>query len=179
MHPLLASRHLIGNAEEAEEQRQQVVSVATLVVAELIWQIFGLTQCDLINKRVAREDSPLEHTAITLQIVLTTDEVPAEVAPIHIVNLIAQKVLQVVRHRGLRHIIRIAIYPSIVSTDMLWLRRVHTGKEHLAPLSVLQLWLAVDLDILVWFVGITLHLRRIDRLTLLHSNRTRHVGSTI
>ena len=179
LHPLLAPRHLKGNAEEAEEQWQEVVSIAPLVVAKLIWQIFGLAQCDLINKRVARQDASLEHTAITLQVVLTADEVPAKVTPVHIVNLIAQEVLQVVRHRGLRHIIGIAIHPTVVTTYMLRLRRVHTREEHLAPRGILDLRLVVYLDILVRFVWIALYLRCIDRLTLLHGNRTSHVGSTI
>ena len=62
---------------------------------------------------------------------------------------------------------------------MLRLRRVHTGEEHLAPRGILDLRLVVYFDILVRFVWISLNLRRIDRLTLLHGNRTSHVGSTI
>ena len=112
---------------------------------------------------------------VRLQVILTADEVPHEIAPVHEVNLVTEEEAEVLTKgrtiiRFLLSAVLVAyttsfdIRPLFVSTHMTSLRRIHTREDHAELLHVLVGSLMTGNDIMV-FLAFHFRCRSILRMT--------------
>ena len=93
---LLVAVKLIYQAQQAEHKWQEEVTVACRVVSHFAWQVALRAQISLVESGDAREPVAVQDGLVAcLNVVLTSHEVPEEVTPVHIVELIGEEVIKV------------------------------------------------------------------------------------
>ena len=94
-HTLVAAESLPEKAEQAEEERQHIEHVVSLILLQFVRQLFLIAIHGIVDEGDTSEPVSVFLLAIALKTVLTAGKVPHEVAPIHEVNLIGHEEIQV------------------------------------------------------------------------------------
>ncbi len=106
-HPELLDaslRHesLPAYADDAEQQREHIENVVTLVFAALVGRKQTLVaETRIVDKGYSRYPVAAVHLAVALYVVLSSGKVPHEVAPVHVIELIYEEEVEIFGHRGL------------------------------------------------------------------------------
>ena len=143
-------------AQQAQEQRKEIIVVLALVFLEDEGCIGLVSQPRLVDEADTALPVAIEQVSrhLTVDLVLTTDEIPHEVAPVHPVQLIVEEECEIGAHRGLAvgatgDALALAVHVSLVEIDAALVGSApHTGEEHLAGSIILRIDGAVDMDVL-------------------------------
>ncbi len=102
-------QRLIEQADEAQKQGKHVENIVPLVaLAEFVGQRRLVAQTRIVDKRYARNPVAQMRLTVALDIVLAAGEIPHEISPVHMIELIIDKITQVdiearLPHRLLEH----------------------------------------------------------------------------
>ena len=119
-----------------------------LVLFQVVRQQILIAQAGIVDKGEACEPVAMFGFAVSLNVVLTTGEVPEEVAPVHPVALIAEEEREVVQlRRNFHHdVLTAAVVGHTGATDLTahpvlvvlgMVRTVHTGEQHVLSVDIL------------------------------------------
>ena len=87
---------MVYQTDNTQQERKEEVRVSCTVLLHLTWQHSLRTEVQLVDCLDSRKPIAISNSDIrSLYIVLATYEVPKEISPIHIVELIGQEVVQV------------------------------------------------------------------------------------
>ena len=181
----LAAIGLPQQTDDAQQERQHVEHVVALVtLAIVVGQQALVAQARIVNQGDARYPVTLGDFAHALAVVLATGEVPHEVAPVHVVELIVDEERHVLEERGLDALLGVYLVAVGVevcgSLNHLALRTeplailtlvflvVDAREEHVLLGAVLIFGLAAHGHIAVGVGGRGLHLLGIECASLLH-----------
>ena len=102
---MAAAHRLPCYAQDAEQQGQHVEDVvAGVVLAVLVGQLLLVAQAGVVDGGDAADPVAQVRLAVAAHIVLAAGEVPHEVAPVHVVELVVEEVAQVNHKPGLPHL---------------------------------------------------------------------------
>ena len=91
----LAFERLPKQSDDAEQQRQAIEHVVSLVVFQLIGHFALVAQPQVVDEGNARNPVAMLQFAVALNVVLSAREVPHEIAPIHEIALVSEEETQV------------------------------------------------------------------------------------
>ena len=133
---------LIDQTDQPQDEGEEIVGVPRLVAGHFVRQILLRSEVLLVDPPDAREPVAVGDEGIGgLNVVLTSYEVPEEVAPVHVVELVGEEVVQVLECRRFDDYRRSV--PRTVVPD-----RLAAEVEHLGTLGA-PLVVADDLSVLV------------------------------
>ena len=107
----LVAVELVNQAEQTEQEGQEEICIARRILGHLARQTTLRTEVKLVKGRNTREPITVSDSILVgLNIVLTSYKVPEEVAPIHIVELVGEEVVEILTERRLcealaRHVV--------------------------------------------------------------------------
>ena len=143
---LVVAEELPYETHQAQYEGQAIEYVVSLIVAKLRGQLALVTQSHIVEEGNTRYPVAVLPLSVALQIVLTTREVPHEVAPVHEVHLVTQEEAQVLEHGWglhLNHVATVLIrlggtlhtaHPALISLAVRL--TVHTWEEHVLLIHV-------------------------------------------
>ena len=157
------------------------------IIDDVEWHILLRTHQNFVDKRNTGNPVPIQHLAITLNVVLTAGEVPHEVAPIHEIQLIREEELQVFRECRFHYALhlsaivifhRLAFYlrPVLVGLYMARVGTVHTWEQHVQFVDIFVFLIGAGHEIAVFLVFILLDHTAPGRFALC---RDRHAASSL
>ena len=178
-----ATECLPAQANNTENQRQAVEHVVPLVLLQFGRQQPLVSHQELVDEVEARNPIAVLNLTIAADVVLTSHEVPEEVAPVHEVHLVIEEEGKVFRHGGdgkrlllaaivVAHLLSLdtARHPLLVEVDLLCPIvgvgfAVHAWENHVLRVNI---FVAVAHDyVAVFFVGTGLFLLAVDGGALL------------
>ena len=163
-------RHACQQSDEAQEQRQTVEHVVSLVVLQAVGQLALVSQASVVDERNAGNPVSFFQVAIALDVVLVSREVPHEVSPVHEVALIGQEEADVLQLGGNLHRDRLSAavvghIRTVHATHPVFIglrvgTTVHAWEEHILGIYVF-IFVRND-EIRILLVGIFLFLTSVD-----------------
>ena len=166
------------HTDDTQQERQHVIHIVSLVVAQFGRQLRLVTQHGIVDSRNTADPVTLRYITIRLQVVLTSCKVPHEVAPVHEVHLVTEEEAHILAKRRtitrlitsavlIAHTMTMDIGPLFVGLYMVRIRRPHTRERHLKLLHILVGLLVTGTLIAI---GLTVHMRSrcILRIATLH-----------
>ena len=98
----LVAHQLVHKADQSQDERQEVVGVAPLVVGDFVRQVALRAEVLLVDPADAREPVAVGDGRMGgLDVALASYEVPHEVAPVHVAELVVDEEVQVFEERRL------------------------------------------------------------------------------
>ena len=139
-HPKLLDTFLsaVGLPEEARQTKQQGQAeedVMSLVVFQIIGQKRLISVECIVDEGDTGDPLSMFHFAIALNVILSTSEVPHEVAPVHEIHLIREEESEVVHLCG--HFSSEAIRLSLIFSRNIYSLRFHTTEPFVVEAGVL------------------------------------------
>ena len=133
---------LVNQTNEPEKHGQQEQFVHGLVHRHTTGQLVLITKSLGIDEFQTRVPVPVEYSTVTLYVVLSTSEIPHEIAPVHPIRLVVHEEAHVLPLRGLiddrgfafaisgTNANAFEVAPALVFLDVAGLAAVHAGEEH-------------------------------------------------
>ena len=168
---------LINQTQDTQEKRQHVVNIMPLVICYLGRHVILRTNHSFVNRLDTRYPIPMRNLSMTLDIVLTTREIPHEVTPIHEVQLISKKETEVLGKSRLDHRLRFPtvgefhrltfdICPFLIRIYMIGITTVHAREKHIQLIDKLVISFMAGNVILILLTRILLDYTCPSRRTL-------------
>ena len=128
---------LVDQADDTQDEGQEVVGVASRVVAHLGGQVVLRAEVEGVDRLDAGEPLPVGHLAEGLVVALAADKVPQKVTPVHEVELVAEEVAPVLAGGGGRVAFAVVVdrlalaraAPFQVAGNVVVLRGPHAREE--------------------------------------------------
>ena len=173
---LLAVLELPYDTEYAQYQRQCEEYVASLVLLEHCWEFVEVAQTKLVKELYSCYPIAVLGLSVTLHVILASHEVPEEVSPVHVVQLVVHEECEVIQLR--RHcdpalaVLRRngVLYASCpVLVILLVSRTPHAWEQHVLCEYILRVVLQnLVLAVVAYVYGAGLHLYGLAVLVALH-----------
>ena len=128
LHPTTPATDLEEEPDEPEDQREGVVDIVPLIARHILGVRIAIPVEEAIDEGNTRSSATTQEAAVTLKVILAPSEVPHEVAPVHVGQLIVEEVGEVLPEGRLRHIIGSTPHPRIVHLRVTTV--IDTGEEH-------------------------------------------------
>ena len=174
---LLAVVKLPSDTDYSQNEWQGKEYIASLIVLDSLWQLVLVAQTYVVNKWYACYPVAILLLAIiVLYVILAADEIPKEIAPVHVVYLVVDKetyVVQLCRNLYVnRFVLLFSDLGELCPTGVLYVfahpflvfsgvvAAVHTWEEHV--LHVFVLLVVVDYLILVGVACVLLLYTHVD-----------------
>ena len=172
LYTILTRKGLIQQTDNTQDKGQHIAHVATGVLGHIVGKKRSIAHAELIDKVKTTYPVTFIDLTMTLQIVLTAGEVPQEISPIHVIELIIKEELHVLCKGGL-HTGR-SSRPLTIGRYVIRLATVHAGEEHLRlALIDVSLFLAGN-HIAIALLGGSFDSLLIDVFTLFNLSFTIH-----
>ncbi len=143
---------LPAQADDTHQQREHEEHVVPFVpFSEIIGEKALVAEAEIVDKRYARNPVSTVGFAVTGHVVLTSCEIPQEIAPVHVVDLVVEEVAHVLRERRCWELCRLQcvavgidkhrrflkrqvafsqVGPFQIAGRMVWCRAVHAWEQH-------------------------------------------------
>ena len=172
LNALLSFESLPEETEQTEDERHAVEHIVPLVLSQIRRKFALVTQHGVVDERETGNPVAMFEFTVTLDVVLTSCEVPQEITPVHEVHLIRHEEFQVlskcrnmdspllivrIRNGFLIHISQ----PSLVQTGILG--AVDAREEHALVAWIDILNLAIHGYVLVFLVSVLFLLSHVFR----------------
>ena len=93
---------LIDQADKSQDEGEEIVGVAPLVIRYFVRQVVLRSEVKLVDPLDAREPVAVGDDRVgRLDIALASHEIPEEIAPVHVVELVGEEIVEVLAERRL------------------------------------------------------------------------------
>ena len=144
----LSGISLIQQPEDTEQKRQHIVDIVSFIIGNIRRHIILRADKYLVDRLDTGDPVTVQHLTIPLDIILTSGEVPHEVAPVHEIELVSEEITQVFGKRRFHHgyvftatvklhRFSLELRPFLISSHMSIDVAVHTWEKHTQLVHIL------------------------------------------
>ena len=137
----LTGKCLIEQPDQTQQKGQHIKDVTPCIILQIVGQIGLVSRNMLVDKIEATDPISVLHLSMSLYIVLSSGEVPHEITPIHVVQLIIEEESEILGKSGFHdrfssfgssHLYRTTfkISPLFICRYMFRFIAIHTREQH-------------------------------------------------